>query len=161
MTMHLGSKHCKQEVTLSACRENTAVRQMWNSGHHLVTPCRTRAGPRIQGVGCGARLHTQEIGAHELCLSHTWAPDLSLPDHAFLRMPLSTGAFRLSVTVSTFSSEQLSLLFLLLLLQNATPYPNPSCCFILPWHTLLSATALPDMVTPFCALRKLYFTCVM
>lgn len=23
MTMHLGIKHCKQEVTLSACRENT------------------------------------------------------------------------------------------------------------------------------------------
>lgn len=87
--------------------------------------------PGVRAWAPGPGLHTQEIRAHELCLGHVRAPDLSLSDHAFLRMWLSMQAFRFSVTGSTFLFEQLSLLLSLLPLQNATPYPNSSCSFIL------------------------------
>lgn len=78
LLMILWRKKLRSDHTVGrgACRENTAVRQMWNSGHHWVTPCRTRAGPRIQGVGCGARLHTQKL-AHTSCASVTREPQIS------------------------------------------------------------------------------------
>ena len=88
------------------CRENTAVRQMRNLGHHLVTPCRTRAGPRIQGVGCGARLshpgnrHTRAVPQSRMSpRSQPFRPHVS--QDAIVHRGLQTFSYSIDILLRT------------------------------------------------------------